>query len=986
MSNSYKLDIIFYVPGMEFDGNSLSTKALGGSETAALCMARELAKIGHHVKVFNNIKKPGKFNEVDYFPLSFFNSYALYTQSDVIVSERVPQIFTLPMKSKLNILWNHDLAVKSQRQAFRGSLWGIDEVFGLSDFHIKQMSETYAVPKSLFWKTRNGIDPWLFEKARQKPIARHPKRLIYTARPERGMDILLHAIMPKLWEKDPNIELHLAGYSFTTKEMLPFYESLQQKAKDYMAMGRKVKWLGELTKAQLYKEYMAASLYVYPSAFEEISCITAMEAMACGLPFVGFVCGALKETLHENASVLLKGRALSAGSQQDFVDKVLDLLNHKKGILIQSMGEAGKAYATKLSWGGIAQEWTEHFYELFKERTGHRNAMETQFYKNEDIVALSQIGNDSTSMRFNIAKKYPFIDKPELATEHYIAQGKDFVEKLEKVGTEIKTELGVTMRHKVVREIVGKAKPKTILDFAGGVGNEAIQFVNDLGCEVHTVNISPEEQDYGKRFAKKLCKHPDKIKWLTPNDTIIKPIRPIDTVEGTHDPIEYDVVFAGEYLEHCLHPEEIIDELEMKCKEGGLMVFTVPFGPWGDVPEARTQYRGHLWNFEQEDLRNLFGKKKTLSIKVVGGPANPYTKESLGWHVISYKNNKADQHKTGKVDLSRKVAIQSPRQTLSVCMIIGGDQEGLLHRCLKSIHFIADEIIIADCGMSEICKGILALPDYADKIRIIDGLDPNKHGFEEARNVSIREVKCDWILWIDSDEELLLSENIFKYLRHNFYNGYSIRQHHFSARPTNAFKCDVPIRLFRNHKAIRFFGVVHEHPETELNKSVGESTIISDLEIAHDGYLTEETRRKRFERNIILIKRDREKYPERILGKFLWLRDEIHLARYELERNKRQLTPQIRAWLEDVIITYRKEFLGKPNLMGDDGLNFYSEAVRTLGRGIEYDMSLVLNWRGKPMEGGTVIKHHFDTKEDFLTFTEAKLKALTEPIEGPYIQ
>ena len=52
--NVQKYHIAFFVPGMPFDGSTLTHSSLGGSETAALCMARELAALKHSVKVFSN--------------------------------------------------------------------------------------------------------------------------------------------------------------------------------------------------------------------------------------------------------------------------------------------------------------------------------------------------------------------------------------------------------------------------------------------------------------------------------------------------------------------------------------------------------------------------------------------------------------------------------------------------------------------------------------------------------------------------------------------------------------------------------------------------------------------------------------------------------------------------------------------------------------------------------------------------------------------
>ena len=142
-------------------------------------------------------------------------------------------------------------------------------------------------------------------------------------------------------------------------------------------------------------------------------------------------------------------------------------------------------------------------------------------------------------------------------------------------------------------------------------------------------------------------------------------------------------------------------------------------------------------------------------------------------------------------------------------------------------------------------------------------------------------------MWLDSDEKVIQQENILKYLRNNEFNGYGMAQHHYAVEPLGVMKTDYPVRLFRNHKGIKFYGVVHEHPETELNKQIGRAHIIQDVDIVHNGYMTEEIRRSRFMRNINLMIRDRKKYPERTLGKYLWIRDLAQMTKYELEANRK---------------------------------------------------------------------------------------------------
>lgn len=999
MSNvKHKLSIVFYVPGMKFNGDSLKLHSLGGSETAGLCAAREMAAIGHDVTMFCNTDKPGKYDEVNYLPIQNFQPYIINTSTDICIVQRAPQVFSIPMKSKINILWQHDLATKRNRSEFRGSLWNIDEVWGLSGFHVKQMSEVYKAPESLFWKTRNGID-----KTRNYNLKRQSKRLIFTSRPERGMDILLFNIMPEIWKRDPEIELHLAGYDNCVPEMQAFYDGLHARIKEHQDKGYKIKHLGPLTKKQLYKEYQQATAYIYPmnpeSEFDEISCITVMECFACGLPFVGTKRGALIETVNSNG-LLIDDEKDRDKYIKAFVDDVLNLINSNNSQ--DEYRAAGYEANKNNSWSSIAKEWTDHFYGLFEKRTENKETLAKHLYRNEDIMALKHlIRNDSklSESQFKhwkdkIEKEYAFIDDIDLYMKIYRQQGKDYVKNMSVYTKEQMATIysNVDTRIRVVIDIMKTKSPTNILDYGCAIGKEAFRFANSLNCKITSINVSEDEINIFEKH-REFYTNADKIK-LVHSKTFNVP----ESIDN-----KFDTVFAGEILEHLPEPHKLIDQLESKCQEGGLMIFTVPTGPWGDRPDLIFDGRGHLWNFEKSDLKDLFGKKKQLSVKIVSANINPINKEPLGWYVISYI--KDSKKLTGEVNLDRKISIQAPRQTISACMIVGGDQEGLLHRTLKSIRYLVDEIIIVDCGMNQICKDIIASDQYKDsiisisnngdgsikinhgkesKVKIIEGSNPIEKGFDVPRNESIKQASCDWILWIDTDEELLLPENAFKYLRHNYYNGYSIRQHHFSARPPQAFKCDMPIRLFRNRKDIKFFGFVHEHPEIELNKGIGESTIISDIEIAHDGYLTEEGRRIRFNRNIGLMRKDREKYPERVLGKFLWMRDEIHLARYTFEMTRGQVTPDIVKWCEDVIKTYQAEFLGKNQMMSHDGLEYYSEALRMLNRGLEYSFSLDIKPQGVNLNGNSTTAR-FASIEDFRKYVKAKTESMVESFQGKYL-
>src|SRR3990167_570370 len=202
-----KYQIAMLVPGMAFDGTTLDTKSLGGSETAGLCLARELARLGHNVHLFCNTAKPGECDGVQYHDAAGFDRFAAFIPHDVTIVQRLQVTFRNPMHSKLNILWAHDLAAARESASVNGVMWNVDKVAVLSYYMAEQYKTAFSLPDSALWLTRNGVDTdWVPTcDDTGKPLVRNRKKLMYCARPERGLDVLLRDIMPKLLAADNEI-------------------------------------------------------------------------------------------------------------------------------------------------------------------------------------------------------------------------------------------------------------------------------------------------------------------------------------------------------------------------------------------------------------------------------------------------------------------------------------------------------------------------------------------------------------------------------------------------------------------------------------------------------------------------------------------------------------------------------------------------------------------------------------------------------------
>lgn len=331
--------------GMAFNGDTLKTESLGGTETAALQTAEMFAKLGHQVTILTNTNKPGNYNGIEYRNVNEFNKYFLEEPHDVSLVLRHPQLFSQPHNSQINILWQHDLAFVNDKQTFLDSVWNMDDVWCQSEFHKNQYQKVTGISEDAFWVAGSAIDPKLLPKEK---IERDPKKLVYAGRPERGLETLVTKIMPKLLEYDNELKLHVTTYDNFAPHILALIEKIKKAGE---AFKDSIIWHEPMTKTQLYTLFKSSYLYLYPvihyntsiGFFEETYCLSIDEAQVCGLPFISRPLGAIPETLNKDAGILVEGE--SEGFYNSFVKVVTDHLESKPKW--ELMSKAGERIALK---------------------------------------------------------------------------------------------------------------------------------------------------------------------------------------------------------------------------------------------------------------------------------------------------------------------------------------------------------------------------------------------------------------------------------------------------------------------------------------------------------------------------------------------------------------------------------------------------------------------------------------------------------------
>ena len=187
---------------------------------------------------------------------------------------------------------------------------------------------------------------------------------------------------------------------------------------------------------------------------------------------------------------------------------------------------------------------------------------------------------------------------------------------------------------------------------------------------------------------------------------------------------------------------------------------------------------------------------------------------------------------------------------LSVC-IIAKNEEKLLAQCLESVAQVAGEIILVDTGSTDATCAIASR--YGCQILH----HPWKNDFSDARNIALSAASLPWILSIDADECLLNPDELLRTLRSSTETdgGFLIDVRSHAKRSDGSIDTysSSLLRLFRNHPAIRFEGIIHEQIlESILAQHLTIST--SSIQFSHEGYnLSPQEMLEKQKRNIALL-------------------------------------------------------------------------------------------------------------------------------------
>jgi len=183
------------------------------------------------------------------------------------------------------------------------------------------------------------------------------RSLFYGSSYDRGLDVVLK-LYPKILEKYPNTTLHICyGWELFDKGYADNPERMEWKERISKHMKQKgITHHGRVGKNELKKIRQTCGIWVYPTYFTEINCITALEAQQDGLVPVTMDFGALKETV--GAGFKIVGDIYDEEVQEEWLKALFTVMGSKK--IWNQESKKAKKFASNYSWDIIANEWKKY--------------------------------------------------------------------------------------------------------------------------------------------------------------------------------------------------------------------------------------------------------------------------------------------------------------------------------------------------------------------------------------------------------------------------------------------------------------------------------------------------------------------------------------------------------------------------------------------------------------------------------------------------
>jgi len=226
-----------------------------------------------------------------------------------------------------------------------------DAVIAVSGSVLKELTGLYGLQRKNIYVVGNGVDPDIFYPRRAHPallkrlgVEPDAPKILYTGgfRPMKGAIFLIKALK-KARKAVPRLSTIFLGQPRGSRfagELLHLIKS--------MDLGRTIRMIKPVPYVEMPQYYSIADALVVPSVYEAFGKV-ALEALACGVPVVGFPVGGLSEVVTNKRGILV-GRGDVDALSEAIVDVVLTP-DFKRRIVEQERRSLLRVF----SWRNVAE-------------------------------------------------------------------------------------------------------------------------------------------------------------------------------------------------------------------------------------------------------------------------------------------------------------------------------------------------------------------------------------------------------------------------------------------------------------------------------------------------------------------------------------------------------------------------------------------------------------------------------------------------------
>ncbi len=347
-------DLVFYCSYTvkEWTPDSVNVGGVGGSEESVINIAKNLAK-DWNVTVYNNCGKGGVWDGVTYKP---WWAYNVKDKQDVTVIWRHPKtIDFLDERAGRIFVDMHD--VLQDGEFTKERLAKIEKVFVKTKAHRILFP---SIPDEQVVIIPNGLDTSHFKEK----VEKNPYLILNTSSPDRHLEATLN-VFEELIKRQPEKPWKLAWYygwgvydsvHKDNKEMMDWKTAQMARFDALKALGR-AEGGNMIPHTEIAKKYLEAGIFLYPTEFYEIHCISALKAQAAGCFPITSDFAALNETVKSGVKIHTDGKRW--GRDNTFGD----LENRDKYVeaIIENVGKEVEPdyYRDMVDWEIISKQWSK---------------------------------------------------------------------------------------------------------------------------------------------------------------------------------------------------------------------------------------------------------------------------------------------------------------------------------------------------------------------------------------------------------------------------------------------------------------------------------------------------------------------------------------------------------------------------------------------------------------------------------------------------